>query len=423
MTSEIANTFVWEIGNFQKWIKQVSQGECINSQNFWLPQRSFETKNQNFNHPTLWELSLYPNGIISKGMSLRVQAIQTKYEKEKGITTRRKQFILGIGEYDISQLLPKRKAVIRQCEKSGNFTFNGSKTVSSCLYDNFFSLDYIFPRNEKTKVVNLFVQVTVLEEKSIPVDKIRFDNKYEDCFEDDTFSDIEFELDCGSRIKAHRVILSSSSIYFKIMFSSQWKERDMKVVPIRETKYTSFRAVLYFIYSGKLLDLESFDDFEHTFKLADMMMLNNLNKLVINEWLKIVDNENWHKFILLGWKYNNNLLKNTGLEYAADHWKQVKKGEGMLQLLATNNVEGIEELFYITNKRLEISKVGIISERRKSQKPSMTKNSKYKEYIEREYRTCDYIEFNDNIHGNQTPIINEFSYCTEKTIVDLEDIE
>ncbi|CAG8521913.1 8619_t:CDS:1 [Funneliformis mosseae] len=370
MTSEIANTFVWEIGNFQKWIKQVSQGECINSQKFWLPQRSFETKNQSFNHPTLWELSLYPNGIISKGMSLRVHAIQTKYEKEKGITTRRKQFILGIGEYDISQLLPKRKAVIRQCEKSGNFTFNGSKTVSSCLYDNFFSLDYIFPRNEKTKVVNLFVQVTVLEEKSIPVDKIRFDNKYEDFFEDDTFSDIEFELDCGS-------------------------------------------------YLGKLLDLESFDDFEHTFKLADMMMLNNLNKLVINEWLKIVDNENWHKFILLGWKYNNNLLKNTGLEYAADHWKQVKKGEGMLQLLATNNVEGIEELFYITNKRLEISKVGIFSERRKSQKPSMTKNSKYKEYIEREYRTCDYIEFNDN----QTPIINEFSYCTEKTIVDLEDIE
>ncbi|CAI2181659.1 8397_t:CDS:1 [Funneliformis geosporum] len=424
MTSEIANTFVWEIGNFQKWIK-VSKGECINSQKFWLPQRSFEINNdQVCNHPTLWELSLYPNGISSKGMSLCVHAIQTKYEKEKGISTRRKQFILGIGEYDISQLLTKRKAVIRQSEKYGNFTFNGSKTISSNRYDNFFSLDYIFSRNEKAKVVNLFVQVTILEEKSIPVDRIKFDNKYEDCFGDDSFSDIEFELDCGSRIKAHRVILSSSSSYFKIMFSSQWKERDMDVVPIRETNYTSFRAILYFIYSGKLLGLESFDEFEHAFKLADMMMLKNLNKLVINEWLKIVDNENWHKFILLGWKYNNNLLKNTGLEYAADHWEKVKKDDGMLQLIASNNIEGIEELFYITNKRLEMSNVGIILERQrkqsKTQKQSMKKKSKYKEYIEREYRACDYIEVNDDVNGF---MLNELSYCTEKTIIDLEDSE
>ncbi|RIA91466.1 hypothetical protein C1645_737112 [Glomus cerebriforme] len=47
---------------------------------------------------------------------------------------------------------------------------------------------------------------------------------------------------------------------------------------------------------------------------------------------------------------------------------------------------------------------------------SITEIPKYKEYVEREYHTSDYIEFDEN---NQ--ILKKKTYCIEKTIIELED--
>ena len=50
----------------------------------------------------------------------------------------------------------------------------------------------------------------------------------------------------------------------------------------------------------------------------------------------------------------------------------------------------------------------------------MTKITKYKEYIEREYHTSDYIEFGDDDNGEQGQILKK-TYCIEKTIINLDD--
>jgi hypothetical protein len=53
------------------------------------------------------------------------------------------------------------------------------------------------------------------------------------------------------------------------------------------------------------------------------------------------------------------------------------------------------------------------------EKQAITKTPKYKEYIEREYHTSDFIEFDDD----QDLVLKQKTYCIEKMIIDLEETE
>ncbi|RIA91465.1 BTB/POZ protein [Glomus cerebriforme] len=356
MSNEIVNTFIWEIGNFENLLKLIPRGKCITSQRFWLPQKSFDINNQSCKHPTLWELYLFPNGDngTRDSISLYFHAVQTNYEKSNHIMNRKKSINIGIGKYEIcGHYESSPKTLMRSRRTSTTFDIFDFSKNGGLELPNFIPLDSIFPEGDKSKAVNLFVQVTLFEDDVVDDDDERV---YEQYFEDDTFTDIEFVLDCGSRIKAHRIVLSANSTYFKNMLQGQWKEKDMKAIQIKETNYIAFRAVVYYIYSGKLLDIKGFDILKNTFKLADMMMLENLSRLVIDELSEWISDENWYEIILLGWEFNNEPLRNMGLQYIADNWAKIKRSEGMLRLLSSNNIEGIEELFYVVNKNMEIAK-------------------------------------------------------------------
>lgn len=355
--SEIASTFIWEVGNFQNLIKQIPRGKSIISQRFLLPQRSFDQNNQqDQNRPTLWELSLLPNGVngTKEVISLRINAIQTEFEKSNHIMKRRKDIHLGIGKYENCEHCESSFKTLIKSHRIFSRLTDFDFTKNECLeFSEFISLNSIFPEGDKSKAVSLFVQVTLLDDGDYDYCNYRV---YEEYFEDERFADIEFVLDCGSRIKAHRIILSANSTYFKNMLQGQWKEKSMEAVQIKETNYMAFRVVVYYIYSGKLYDINGFDILKQTFKLADMMMLENLSRLITDELSDLIDEENWYEFILLGWEFNNSSLKNTGLKYTANNWEKVKKSEGMLRIFASNNVEGIEELFYVINRNMEIAK-------------------------------------------------------------------
>jgi hypothetical protein len=53
------------------------------------------------------------------------------------------------------------------------------------------------------------------------------------------------------------------------------------------------------------------------------------------------------------------------------------------------------------------------------EKQAITKTPKYKEYIEREYHTSDFIEFDDE----QDLVLKQKTYCVEKMIINLEETE
>ncbi|CAI2164750.1 18976_t:CDS:1 [Funneliformis geosporum] len=357
--NRIANTFTWEIGSFQEYVRNISHGSSIYSQKFWIPKFPLD-KFQNENdikNPTLWQLRLFPNGDNSiesiNHISLFLKAIQTPYEKLNEINGRNQKYIVIIGRTLINE---NKKILIKNTSISTNyFVFNN--VSSGWGHRKFVELNSIFPDGNKSQDVDLFVQITFFNDNDITKEEGLLDiNKPMDYFENESFSDIEFTFECGSKIRAHRVILAFNSEYFKNMLNGGWKEQDMDVIPIKETSYETFRAILYFVYTGKLLNLDNFETQCELFKRSDMMLLGNLKKLVVKKMIEFINEDNWDVFLLLGSK--DYILKFTGLEYAAHHWEMVKTSEGMLRLYSNYDINEMEELILFVNKRKEIVDFG-----------------------------------------------------------------
>jgi hypothetical protein len=77
-------------------------------------------------------------------------------------------------------------------------------------------------------------------------------------YDDERFFDIELhcaDSDGNSEtniIKAHRVILSSSSSYFEAMFGNDFNENKNKVVKFHSINYSVLKTLVNFIYTGKI---------------------------------------------------------------------------------------------------------------------------------------------------------------------------
>jgi hypothetical protein len=65
------------------------------------------------------------------------------------------------------------------------------------------------------------------------------------------FSDITLIVD-GNPIYCHQVVLASRSIYFEVLFSHDFKEKEQKVVNFTDVPYDTFLSLLRHIYSDSL---------------------------------------------------------------------------------------------------------------------------------------------------------------------------
>jgi len=139
------------------------------------------------------------------------------------------------------------------------------------------------------------------------------------------------------------------------MLQGGWREQDMKSIPIREIRFETFRMILYYLYSGKLMEtnLVTLCD---VFRQADMMVMDDLKSLIVKRLKMLINDEIWDEILLLAWKTKEFQLKTIGLEYAVDNWERVKKGKGLKRLFSTCYVEQLEELFFAVNKRKEMAK-------------------------------------------------------------------
>ncbi len=358
--SEIENTFIWKIGNFQEYIERIPRGKYIFSQEFWIPQLSLIDQNHdNKFMPTLWKLCLYPNGDNSNEslnyISLFLVAIQTQYEKEKKIFKRRQICKIGVGTYEICQsTVTTVNTFIKKHSMRIHISDFSDASRQSSGFRQLVSLDSLFLGNG-SKEFNFFIQIAFLDEKISDIKEISYNSKMEKYFENESFTDVEFLFDCGSKIKAHRIILAANSTYFNNMLNGQWKGYGMEAIPFKETSYEAFRAVLYFIYSGKLMNIKSFTILNNILRLSDLMMLENLKGLVSESMTKFINEKNWVEYLLYGWKFKNDFLKFTGLKFVADNWEKVKKSEGIQKLLLNINIENVEELICFVNKWKELA--------------------------------------------------------------------
>ncbi|CAG8563974.1 7964_t:CDS:1 [Funneliformis caledonium] len=422
----VSNTFIWELGSFQEYVKTITHQNRIYSPKFWLPtcdisdrpsanpniiknnytqsnnQPNFTITNDNIlnasqatpnastsalsfspgDNPTshnFWQFRMYPNGNVSHEnyISLFLKAIQTPFEKLSNITSRRQQFLLEIGKLGPTTIIsnyniihvPTRKQIIKQ--QIFEYTFEFDKENITCGFPKFCSLDLLFPSGDKSNEIDLFVQVTVLSDDSsrsdilllLDEDTINNQQQQDECdieeiydieeyFKNESFADVEFLFDCGSTLKAHRIVLATRCSYFKVMLQGGFKEATLDVIPIRDINYEVYHIILFYIYTGKLKNLNEVNSYEllrDSYKQSDLMGLITLSGMISKLIVKLVNDDNWHEILSLGWQFNDLLLRTKGLKYVKEHWEIIKYSDNLRQLLDDSSVDWIEELILVAN--------------------------------------------------------------------------
>ncbi|GET00947.1 BTB/POZ protein [Rhizophagus clarus] len=359
-----SNTFLWELGSFQHYVKTISNQNRIYSPKFWLPS----------------SINSDDNKICDNC------AILTPYEKIHNITSRQQKFLLELGKLGPTTIInnnnlihvPTRKQVVKQ--QIFEFTFDFSKDNVTCGFPKFCSLELLFPDNDKSKEIDLFIQVTVLgndlsrsnlllllDDDSINQKQLQqqqqedeeignhfegFSGDVVDYFKNELFVDVEFLFDCGSTLKAHRIILATRCNYFKTMFQSGFKESNLDKIPIHYVKYDVFNVILHYIYTGKLMDLNDENSYlilRDSYKHSDLMGLSSLKRLIAKNVIKLINNDNWNEILIMGWQYDDLLLRTKGLKYVKEHWDSIKRSDNLRDILNNSNVDCIEELFLVAN--------------------------------------------------------------------------
>lgn len=98
-------------------------------------------------------------------------------------------------------------------------------------------------------------------------------------YEDERFYDIE--LHCGNEgeefeiIRAHKVILSSSSSYFEAMFGNDFTESKNKVVKFHSINHNILKILVNFIYTGKLIEINQCN-VQELLAAADFLQLHDV---------------------------------------------------------------------------------------------------------------------------------------------------
>jgi len=188
------------------------------------------------------------------------------------------------------------------------------------------------------------------------------------------YSDLEFTLDTGEAIRAHKVILAARSSYFHRMFEGNFKERDQNTFNCDEGQtVSSFSSFLAFLYTGDQEIVQS-DNAVELLGLADRMIVDDLKqlceyfleRLVSSSYLSLIadaqlDNnedvadacENTVALLEIGDKYEAKRLKRVCLEAICGsgekNWKLLSEKQAFKELRQSSPLL-FRELDYLASK-------------------------------------------------------------------------
>ncbi|GBC02199.1 hypothetical protein RclHR1_00450034 [Rhizophagus clarus] len=364
-------TYSWTIRSFNELVTFYPNAGFVLSDRFWSPRPPLTTdfsptKNKQNDHPYLWRIKLYPNGVneAAKGhISLYLVAIQTPYEKETNITFRDKTFKLEVyrltSDPNSTPFSSSVPTLIRNETFTMKFEFDGLDDFGR---HRFCSFENLFPNSDTSADIDLLIKVHVFnttttdDSSDEPIEQIESEfPSFKQHLDDGKFSDVEFTFDCGSVIKAHRIILATRSSYFEKLLGDKWKEGQMKTIPIKHMEYTTFRSILYYLYTGKLEVRLEFDVLKDVYSKADMLNLERFGEMVAERIADMVNSNNWDEILLLAWEVGDSRLKEAALDYAVTKWDEIRDSENMKRVMACGNMGWIEELMKARYISMQIS--------------------------------------------------------------------
>ncbi|CAG8488843.1 3901_t:CDS:1 [Cetraspora pellucida] len=332
------STYSWRIPNFQKAIKEYSHRRYFYSKKFWVPYTS------------LWRLKVYPNGNQQTNfVDIFLEAVQTPYEYHNKILTRGRNFRLQVEIIDhVSQDTNNSNGtgnIVHLVDLPSNSRYMGYQfgfdNYKDYGYNRFLSFTKLFPDDNKLKEFDLVFHLLLFNDyKHMDIGK-GYECKMEKFFENETLADIEILLDCGTRIKAHKVILIAGSTYFEKMLQGGWRESTSECVRIHNIGYKAFRVILFYIYGNKLMDVNyDLELMKEIYMQTDMMGLIELLKLVVNHMCGMVNELNFEDILKFCRNKDHCIpLKESALNFVGAYVKAVKLGKNMEHIEKSENHE------------------------------------------------------------------------------------
>lgn len=170
-------------------------------------------------------------------------------------------------------------------------------------------------------------------------------NEFGRLLKDGSFADFTFNVD-DEKIKAHKVILASSSRYFEAMFKSQMIESQTSCIAVTDLKPDVIRTMLGFIYTGLIRKpdpntsgLDAHEDISLLSSLlqaADLYQIDNLKHNCEQLLCKLVTRSSANDLIILAVSYNLDKLLKCVATFLVDQYDDYGGGNNEDPKMALN---------------------------------------------------------------------------------------
>ncbi|KAJ8339898.1 hypothetical protein SKAU_G00345310 [Synaphobranchus kaupii] len=122
---------------------------------------------------------------------------------------------------------------------------------------------------------------------------------------------------------AHRSVLAAASPYFRVMFSSDMRERTMEAVELKAIPATGLECALDFIYTSLLnADFDSIEDVLLASTHLQVTDLTDCCAQILKEWLRV---DNVFEILSLSERYNLTALKSHCLAFISQNLHTILK--------------------------------------------------------------------------------------------------
>ena len=172
-------------------------------------------------------------------------------------------------------------------------------------------------------------------------------------WESKTLADVTFRCQ-NTDIKAHSCIVSSASPVLAAMFQNDFKEKQERIVVIKEIKADVFEKLLHFTYTGKL-DLE-FNDISALFRAADMYDIVPLKEQCEEFLSRSVILENATSFLILSHLHNAAKLNIATLNYMKQNSEAICCRPDWMSLLKNYPELGFTAVQFMVKKDVDQTK-------------------------------------------------------------------
>ncbi|CAI2180503.1 362_t:CDS:1 [Funneliformis geosporum] len=352
-------SYIWIVKDFQDIYSHMETSQFILSERFYSPSTPLTKEGQEKKDDNIWRFLLYPRGkvgVSKEHMSLFLFPLPNEYEKQRRIFYR--QAIYRIEMYvnnnntctNITSMDPKHK------DKIYNHITRINNKINRCGEYDYCELKNIFPDDlNKTEKTDLIFKIHFYYDKENTIEIGSYEknsnesiipsSSFENYFNDDSFSDITFKFNCGSEVRASRLVLAMKSSYFKALFQGNWKESKSPVISIKDVKYECFKRMIYFLYSGKLDNGLSFEELKDLYIEADVRDIVDLKREGSKRIVRLVDETSWDEILLIGWQTKNLEMKEAGLKFFSENWMNIKNSDKMNNVISNANFDWLDELY------------------------------------------------------------------------------